>query len=77
MGGLREGLSQAQWLRPNWLGMETAGNVQNAVILRVFFFVFETFPIMSKAMSLWHVCNVFVPGLKLHVSYVCACLTPD
>lgn len=36
MGGLREGLSQAQWLRPNWLGMETAGNLQKGSHNEVF-----------------------------------------
>lgn len=51
MGGLREGLSQAQWLRPNWLGMETAGNVQKESQNEVF----ETFLITLKAKGLWRV----------------------
>lgn len=64
MGGLREGLSQAQWLRPNWLGMETAGNLQKGSHNEVFSkhcLVFETFLIMLKAKGVWRVWKCFCP----------------
>lgn len=64
MGGLGEGLSQAQWLRPNWLGIETAGNVQKGSHNEDVFTntsqtlqtVFEIFLITLKAKGLCSVC---------------------
>lgn len=86
MGGLREGLNYAQWMRLNWLDMENSGSVQTGSHIEALFpniawtieATLEAFVIMLEAKGPWHICKCYYPKLQMiSQCLLCVCLTSE